>query len=256
MKTSKYNKNNSQSGVTLLMSILIVSGLVIIAASVSTLGLNEMRASRAFFYTEPAIGAAQSGAENALWAVKRAKTISTSCTNPTTQTITSSAKATFCKNIDVPAVFTVVANTPYVFYLFNPANENGDIDLLCATPEPSCLDPTYQTLNVTYISGSQPVTVTVTRLDETFVGSIPTLSSGTQNISNLQGSVGNDNRMKVTLSSTASVSVSVNTNIGLPSFPTLESTGCSGTTINQSTVNCNSTINDLYTRKLQVTVPQ
>ena len=253
---SKIQIPKSEAGVTLLLAVLLMSGLIIITVTVADLGISEFRLSRAYIFTEPAIGAAQSGTETALWALKRSNTttISSNCSSPSMGSVTGSiAKNSYCKNTSTDAIFNVEAGIPYVFYLFDAStstSRNVDIDL-------KGMSPTYQEMTVNYINGTTPVTVTVTRLDGTSVGFSNTpvsFSSGSETITGLDsGIAGADNRMQVRLEASRNLTVTINTNAGLPSFPTLDSTGCSGPQI--STSSCNS-LNDIYARRLQVTVPQ
>ena len=249
---------HKQSGVTLLMAVLMVATLSIIAITIAFLAVQDIRSSRAVFYTEPAIGAAQSGAENAIWTIKRSRGTLNNCPSTSSPSVgVSSGLSVYCKSYGT-ASFTLAAGTPYTFYLYDPKDINGDYDLKgCISCTPASTNPAgfpITSMTVTNRSTIYSVQVYLTRLNGTPLASQPVnvIPGATQTFNNLAGPVGADNRMKVVLQSSGNVLVDVNTDQGMPDFPTIDSTGCSGHNLPNS--NCSGT--DLYNRRLNVTVPQ
>ena len=211
-------------------------------------------------YTQPALGASQTGAENAIWALKRSRALP-DCSNTRTSISVANniAKGDYCEDNSVAVTLNVKEGTPYVFYLYDPDPQDGNPN------NPSLFDllnmePTYDTLTVNYLSGSAPTTsvsVRVERLDGTLVGNQLQLSASIPNglIGGLRGINDEDNRMRVTLtSSNGNATVDVLTEPGLPDISTLDAVGCAGPQISSSTVSCGDNA-DLYQRRLQVTVP-
>lgn len=233
-----------QSGVTLLIAVLIMSGLALISLSVATFAIQEIRASRAVTITEPAIAAAETAGEQGLWAIKRGVSL-TACPSQTAVTLGNGALVNSCKTYS-NAVFNLKANTPFVFYLYDPNNINGDVDLL-AYP--------YNQMTVTEQSGSLSVNIYLVRLDGTPVGAQPVVvaPNGIQTITIPAVSPGAEGRMKVTLQSTGDATVAVNTNQGLPNFPTVNAGGCASKTL---VTDCNNASQELFSRRINITVPQ
>jgi hypothetical protein len=150
-----------------------------------------------------------------------------------------------CKSYS-SATFRLKANTPYVFYLFDPNNVNGDIDLL-AYP--------YTSLTVIHQSGAFNIDTTIARLDGTAVGTQPvTVTPGSTQVINIPPVVtGSEGRMRVTLQSIGDATVNVNTNQGMPNFPTINAGGCASRT---SVTDCNSSSQELFNRRINITVPE
>ena len=236
--------SEKQAGVTLLISILVMSGLALASLAVATFAVQELRASRAVTIAEPAISAAESAGEQDLWAIKRGAAIAT-CPSQTTVNLGNGALVNSCKSY-TSANFNLKANTPFVFYLYDPNNINGDTDL-SGYP--------YTTLTVTHKSGTFQVDTYVVRLDGTPVGAQPvSVSPGSQQTINIPAvATGAEGRMQVTLQSSGDATVNVNTNQGMPGFPTVTANGCAAKT---TVSDCNSTSQELYSRKINVTVPQ
>ncbi len=239
--------SNNQDGVTLLLAILILAGLALVTLAIGSFAIQELRASRAVIISEPAIGAAESGAELGLWAIKRSGTLSTNCDNPTNPTTTNNTFINLCKSFD-HAVFDLKGGTPFSFYLYDPDNINTDVDLLGYS---------YSWINIAQIAGSYQVAVTVQRLDGATTGISPSSTTvspgGNEDILISPVAAGTEGRMKVTLTSSGNVTVDVNTDRGMPTFPTVDSTGCSSKT---AVTSCDSGSQEIYTRRINVTVPQ
>jgi hypothetical protein len=248
----------NQAGVTLLIAVLILAGLTLISLSIATFTIQELRASRAIILSEPAIGAAESASEAGIWAIKR-NTALIDCTSGTTSsTLTNNSAVSTCKSYGA-ATLEIKAGVALEFYLYDPNDPNGDIDLQgCGTcPEPST-NPAgfrYNTLTVTNQTGTNNVDVTVNRVDGTPVvltASVPPDRSP-HDFFMPDVTPGEEGRMLVRLESIVDATILVNTNQGMPNFPTIHSTGCSSKAAN---VDCSSTSQELFSRKIQVTVPQ
>lgn len=234
----------NQTGVTLLIAVLVMSGLALISLSVAAFAIQEIRASRAVTVTEPAIAAAETAGEQGLWAIKRGATLA-ACPSQTAVTLGSGALVNSCKTYS-NAVFDLKASTPLVFYLYDPNNVNGDIDLL-AYP--------YNQISFVYQTGPFSVNVNIVRLDGTPVGAQPVVVApgSVQTIVIPAVSAGAEGRMKVTMQSTGDATVAVNTNQGLPNFPTVNAGGCASKTL---VTDCNNTSQELFSRRINITVPQ
>lgn len=239
------NKNN-QSGVTLLIAVLIMSGLTLITVAVATLAVQELRASRAVTITEPGIAAAESGGELGLWAIKRVTSINT-CPTLDILVLSNGARVNTCKSYG-NATFNLAANVPFVFYLYDPNNINGDIDL-SGYP--------YTWMDVTSLSGTYQVSINVAHIDGSVNNISPASSSvspgNTQRTLISQVASGTEGRLKVTLQSIGNMTVAINTSQGMPGYPTVNAGGCSSKT---SISNCSSTSQEMFSRRINITVPQ
>lgn len=237
-------KNSKQEGVTLLIAVLVMSGIALISLAVAAFTIQEIRLSRAVTITEPAIAAAESAGEQGLWAIKRSSTLA-ACPSQTSYPLANGALVNSCKSYG-SAEFDLAANTARSLFLYDPNDINGDVDLL-GFP--------YTTLTVVHQSGQFNIDVYVVRLDGTAVGSQPvTVTPGSSQTINIpQVQQGYEGRMKVTLQSTGNAKVIVNTNQGMPDFPTVNAGGCASHT---AVVDCNSTTQELFSRRINITVPQ
>lgn len=236
----------------MLLSVLILATMALVSLAIGYFTIQEIRATRAIVLTEPAIDAAESGSEVAIWSLKR-NTFLVSCQTPTATSLGNGSFVSTCRSTD-GVTLNLAANKGFTFYLYDPNNINGDVDL-SGFP--------YNSLSVTHKSGGFSVSVALVRLDGSAVGGCPippsacaTASPGgvTQTITIPAVVSGSEGRMKVTLQSTADATVFVNTNQGMPGFPTINSTGCSA---KNSLSNCLGVNNqEVYTRKIDVLIPQ
>lgn len=247
-KFPKLRSAESQRGVTLLIAVMLVSTLSLIAITVAFLAIQTLRNSRAVTMSEPAIAAAISGSEEGVWNLKRK--IGLSGCNGASENLNSNnlwAARSYCL-VAQSVTINLVANQDYTFYLYDPIDPNGDIDLL-----PPKMDPTYDDLTVIPAAAGN-VSVTVNRVDGTLVGARSvTSNSSTPTITGLRGFSGADNRMIVTLNSATNIQVVVNTNAGMPTLPTVDSVGCA----QKGTPSANScTGAEAFTRRINVSVPQ
>jgi hypothetical protein len=235
---NKTNKTQAQSGVTLLLSVLVMSGLALVTLSLGVV------------LTEPAIAAAESAGEQGLWAIKRGAALS-SCPSAGSQALGNSLSV-LCKTYGA-ATFDLNANEPFVFYLYDPNNINSNT---CNTVSfnPCSGAQIYQTMTVDQANGTFQTDIDVDTVDGFNVTS-QSISPGSDVTINIPSSVSgsSDLRFKVTLVSTGDATVVVNTNQGMPTFPTVNATGCSSKT---AVADCNTSGQEIFSRKIQITVPQ
>jgi Tfp pilus assembly protein PilX len=237
---SKQKTSTSQDGVTLLISIMMLSGILVISVTVGYFAIQELRASRAYVLSEPAVAAAQSGAEKGIWYIKRTSEV-LNCANPNSTTLSNNTSVEICKTYQNVTV-QLQANTDYVFYLYNPNNINGDPDMS---------DFPINYLDVTHKSGAYLISVDIIRITGESVRTASVNPESSTRLDGLYPGGGQEARMKVTLRSAAKATVELNTNQGMPDFPVIDSSGCSGV----SGGNCSSST-EAYKRKINVTVPQ
>ena len=235
--------HKNQTGATLLLAILILAGLTLTILTVAALTVQEIRSSRAIAVTEPAISAAETAGEQGVWSIKRNTSLVNCTSGQTTQNLGTNTVVTSCKSY-ASATLTLKANIPLVFYLYDPNNVNGDIDLS---------EFPYTWLSATHRSGNFQIGVSISRINNgPFVGST-TVSPGASQTININGvQEDTEGRMQVTISSAGNATVDVNTNQGMPDFPTVDATGCSS---KSPVTSCSSNF-ESYTRRINVTVPQ
>jgi Tfp pilus assembly protein PilX len=230
----------------LLLAILVMASLTLITLAVGAFVIQESRASRAVALSEPTIAAADSGGEQGLWAIKRAATIST-CPSQSSQNLGAGTLINLCKSYDT-AVVSVKAGVPLPIYLYDPNNINGDVDL-SGYP--------YSSITVGYSGGTSLVTVNVTRLDGNTTGINPSSSSvspgGVSTINISPVAAGSEGRLQVVLSSIGDVTLNVNTDRGMPTYPTVKSIACGSRT---TVVSCNTAGQEIFIRQINVSVPQ
>jgi hypothetical protein len=248
-------QNSSEAGVTMLLAVLIMSGLTLIATTLAFLAVNQIRASRAALVTEPAYLAAKTGGEEALWKAKRSDDLSTlpDCsTTPTSQSISSSnSYNTYCKSFGAGTYDLTAANTssnPVTVLIYDPDDPNGNNSLLGMSPK-------YTTLTFTYKSGFSSQ-AQVARLD----GSSTGLSASSCNVSSASptcqinitdvSSSSDEGRILISLTASGAGSVDVNTNRGLPSNLNIASSACSARKI--TLTNCSSASQEIYNRKVEI----
>lgn len=235
-------KNSSEAGVTLLLSVFIMSAVSIITLTVGFFAIQELRASKSIVLSEPAIGAANTAAEAGLWQIHRQGTMPPNCTGvPDTEVLSGSQALKMNCMAYGSAVLSVAGGTPNSFYLYDPNNINGN------------LNPGYTSLTATYKSGTTTLTVTAQRLNGTVVGTMNVIPGSGPTQMTLPSNPGDDNRFKVILTSTGNLSVEMNTNLGMPDFPTLNAAGCM--TMTATPANCLGA-SESFQRRLDVLVPQ
>ncbi len=231
----------NQSGVTLLLAILVLAGLVLVAAAVSVFTVQEIRSSRATLLTEPAYSAAEAGTELGLWNLKREDpaTLKNCDSGPALQNLGNNniSKVVVCKSFRGQEF--IVGTSDTTFFLYDPDDVNGNVDLLSYP---------YTFLSVDN-NGAFSVQVDIFRIDDT-----PVLSGqvdpGFSELFNIPAvPPGSEGRLRVTLSAADFTSVFVDTNKGLPDNMAIISSGCSAKT---AIVSCNDLGKELFNRKIEV----
>ncbi|HEX9503920.1 MAG TPA: hypothetical protein VF974_06425 [Patescibacteria group bacterium] len=234
-------KNNSQEGVTLLLSIMIMSGLILIASTVSLLAIQQIRGSRAGLVSEPAFIAAKTGAEEGLWIAKRSNISNLpDCPASTARSVPSSNSfINYCKSFR-GGTYNITSGSPTTILLYDPNDPNGDTDLSGFR---------YNTLTVR-TTGSFAVNVNVSRIDGTFISAFQVTPGNSSAVNLPQASPGTEGRMQITLDAVSNTAAYVTTDKGLPTVLNIASTACSTRTT--VVTNCSSTDAELYTRKIEV----
>ncbi len=270
IKSFTHNRNRvnwrEQSGITLLLSVLILSGIFIVVTTVSILAVQEIRASRSSSLSEPAIVAAETSGEQGIWLLKRS-TFSTSCPASSatqidgTTSTSSTTRTTKCVTYD-KASFDVQPGTPVSFFLYDPADINGNLCMNADVPvgAPTCDGgKLFGNIVLRMMSGAFSANVDAVTLDGTYFNSfgLTLVPNGTLTIpipDPIPGSA--DERIVVTITATSPITVEATTSggviTGLPDYPTIDAEGCSSTT---AITNCNST-NEIFKRRVNITVPR
>ena len=254
------DQTSSEDGVTLLLSVFILAAISLISMAVGFFALQEIRASRAVLYSEPAITAAESGGEIGLWTVKRAVGTLSDCPDVDSYNIGNS-RIDLCKTYG-SATLDIQANTTQYIYLYDVNDINGNL----------CMNQTYTVgvhsgcgggalyTNLSFVrrSGTNNVTITAKDLAGNNVG-LPSYTLGTSPGSTVSINVpdpipaSNDERMVITLTSVSNATVEVNSSPrGLPDTATVSSAGCSS---NSPLTNC-SGVEEIFKRRIEITVPQ
>lgn len=232
----------SEKGVTMLLSVLIMSSLVLIATTVAFLAIQELRSSRAALVSEPALVAAKSGGEEGLWTVKRGNLSDLpDCSVSTTGQgfSASSSYLNYCKSFSGDTI--EVTTTPTSILLYNPNDPNGDTDLS---------DYPYSSLTIAS-TGSYAVSVNVSRIDGDFISSFMVNPGGTPVTVSLPAApTGSEGRMMITLQSNGPTMTDITTDRGLPTNLNIVSSGCSSRASSLST--CSVSSKEIFTRKIEV----
>ena len=238
----------NQRGVTLLLSILILSAMSLVAAAVSTFVVREIRSSRATLLTEPGYAAAEAGIQQGLWTLKRDDISAvTACkTNPPLVAYNAVSEVTYCKSFG-GGTFDITVQ-PIDILLYNPDDPNGDIDLLDGA------GVTYYNNVDVLNTGPVSIRVEILRLDDTPVASAliapgdPVVPFPIAAVA-----VGREGRLIVRLSTLGGAAVStafVDTNEGLPDIVSISSLGCN---TKLTTTSCAvDTGSEIFNRKIEV----
>ncbi|MBI2356256.1 MAG: hypothetical protein HYV13_03585 [Candidatus Doudnabacteria bacterium] len=240
---STFQIPNSQKGITLLFSVFVMSGVAIITITIGFFAVQELKASKSVVLAEPAIIAAETAGETGLWQIIRQDSMPPDCTNQNNPTeLLDSSRTLNMKCMSYgSATLEIKASVDGTFFLYDPNDLNGN------------KNPGYEWITVTYKSGGTSLTVRVERMDATLVSSTA-ISPGSQPVQiSLPTNPSDDNRFKVILSSAGNVTADVNTNLGMPDFPTLNAEGCAtgGTDVSSCLTTSNA-----FRRRLQILVPR
>lgn len=243
---ARYHTLSGEAGVTLLLSILVLSGIALASASVGYFAIQEIRSSRAVNLTEPAITAAESGAERGIWVLNTAQTLVNCQTSISSTLLSNGTVSESCKSYRVVR-FSLQASTTKNVYLWNPDDINGDISLL---------NYPYTSFVATNKGAAFTMTATITRLDGAAVGNVSIPPGATRTIPISPVAPGSEGRMRVALTTTGPGVIEVtsfNNSIerGIPGYPTVDAQGCSASVIIES---CNSN-QETFKRRVNITIP-
>jgi hypothetical protein len=255
----------AESGVTLLISILIMSGVVMITLVVSYLAVLEIRSSRGTVLTEPSLAAAQSAGEQALWQMKRYDADPQVCpagyTSLSGQTGNSRTLMQKCIRYE-PAILKLRAGQELSFFLYDPQNINTNLCMNVNFDQNPCTGlPLYDRIDFDYLNGSHSVNIEINTVDNVSIGSlILTSAFPSQSFSIPDPILGSqDERLKVTIQSVGDTTIRVNANSpanpslsGMPDYPTLDTEGCSA---NSNISSCNDP-GEIFKRRINITVPK
>jgi hypothetical protein len=131
LMASKTRLDNPQAGVTLIVAVMVLSIVSILSFSLGALVLREIKVSRQMAKSEPAIVAAEAGAETALfYRIRNLRGVGPSemfvgCSdiNPGTTGTIGSSSFEFCsKYYDNPYIFGTHGTHLEVVVLYNPEN--------------------------------------------------------------------------------------------------------------------------------------
>lgn len=248
----------SQEGVTLLLAVLIMSGIALITVTISFFVIQELKGARASILTEPAITAAETAGEQSVFEIKRG-TFTTDCNSASYTQMNGVSGGTTNTRIKrciafTPAVFELISpSTPLEFYLYDPADVNGN---LCMEASSCTGAQLFDAIVINHLIGSYNVNVNMVTLDGIPVANTTVSPGSTISIPiplDISGST--DERLKIKLTPTGIPStVQVSTTglyNGLPDFRTVDAEGCVGVT---NIANCNSNP-EIFKRRLNITVP-
>ncbi|MBI4049497.1 MAG: hypothetical protein HY395_01620 [Candidatus Doudnabacteria bacterium] len=233
--------NIKQAGVTMLFAVFVIASVSIISLTVGYFAIQEIRASRAVALSEPAIMAAETAGEEGLWLIKRSSGVA-NCSSGQQQEVLVDSKTVVSKCIEYDnAVVNVRFGKPFTFYLYDPNDINGN------------LNPGFENIVVTHVSGSVAASVIVQRIDGSNVSTTNVLSDSDPVTIDLPTSPLDDNRFKVTASSSGSITLDINTNLGMPDYPTLAAEGCAARSTDVGS--CGTDL-EAFKRRLNIIVPQ
>lgn len=246
--------HNRQAGVTLLLAVMIVSGISLISLTVAFLGIQEIRNSKSASLTGSAIGAADTGSEQGLWNAKRRNNVADCSGNVAFSDLGNNSASGVCKNYNAPITINLEANKEAELFLYDPNDINGDYDLrgceFCDPPLVNSAGFNITNIKVNRTSGPFQVDVNVYRINNAVAFKSGVANDNEASI-NFVNKPGDENRMRVTFSSQSAAVIVVSTNKGIPSMATIESTGCAAA---KNIENCNE--DNIVSRKLEVTLPE
>jgi hypothetical protein len=127
LNTNLYKEKNSEKGVTLLLTLLVMAAISTIIFATAGIAVNELRTSADVTKSEPSITGAQASAEDYLYAGIRGSSTLANCSNPATTNYSSGTVVTSCASLyqDNPYVFNLDSSENRYFYLYDPTNFNN-----------------------------------------------------------------------------------------------------------------------------------
>lgn len=237
----------NQKGVTLLLSILILSGLALVAAAVTAFTVQEIRSSRATELTEPGYAAAEAGIEQGLWDYKRndISAIAHCNTNPPLVAYNTVSDVRYCKSFGGGSFD--ITSTPIDILLYNPDDPNGDVDLLDQN------QVSYYSYVGVRNTGNISIQAQILRFDGTLIASDSSILPGDpeERFTIAAVSPSSEGRLIVRLSTVSGATTAfVDTNQGLPDVVNITSLGCN---TKSATTSCAANTDlELFNRKIEV----
>jgi hypothetical protein len=257
----------SEKGITLLLSVIIMTLILIVTLTVSSLAVQEIRASRSIFLSELAIAGARSAGEEGLWVLKRQGQFDNCDSNPPYTSLSSTdskVQIKRCKKFDSVLV-TLEANKPLAILLYDPLDPNGNLCMNESYTPGSYTgcggDAIVNRIDVFQNSGASPVSVTVQDFDLNNAWS-QTASAKTVGTNIVPADIdvpdpipgSSDERLTLILDpgvNEATVTITVTPN-GLPNFPTIDAEACAA---GKDITTCTDS-DDILKRRVNITVPQ
>lgn len=265
-----------ERGITLLLSILIMSGIFLISVTVSFFVIQEIRSSRASLLTEPAIVAADAGAEQGIWTVKRGDISTLPTCNPTTPSgtiLSQGIVAAKCLRYS-SVTLDLPASQPTVFYFYDPEDVNGNLCMYTTyTPGQYAGCGGYQIFqSVTMAFNKSSVNLSVDGetldgyalpgWDDLILVSNPSIPV-TLNVPSSINASSTDGRFTLRITPSEDITVTLDATgrdhalvvrNGLPDYPTVDAMGCASR--GSVGTDCTASGGDVYRRRLNVTVPR
>ena len=265
------NKKNREDGITLILTVIMVSGIAVITSTVAFFVVQEIRNARSSRLAEPAIVAAESAGEQGLFLIKQGASVpacgsSVQYTEPDGSSGPSDTLILKCISTQ-PATFTFTNSNPVTFFLYDPNDVNGNTcmedDAVCPSDGNGTGNQLFTQVIIDYVNGTNSLDVKIDTLDGvTYLPSATILpgNTGTYIIDrNIVGS--NDERLMVTLTPSATTSnpstVDVSTAglyTGLPDYQTIDASGCRSSTNNIT--NCDTASDEVFKRRINITLPR
>jgi type II secretory pathway pseudopilin PulG len=258
----------NQDGITLLLAIMVMSGIAAITVTVAFFVMQEVRAARSSALTEPAIVAAESAGEQGIYQIKRG-TFNTTCdtavyTQIDGRTTTGSVNTRIKKCIvNKPAVIDIKPSDPFETTLYDPNNVQGnkclEDDAVCPQSGGGTGRQLYSSVVVQHLSGGFDGRLTISTFDGlTYASNVVIPRNGTATVPIDRDILNStDERLLLTVTSpSGDITVQISTTgvyTGLPDYRTVDAEGCVGLT---NITSCETTTSEVFKRRLNITLPR
>jgi hypothetical protein len=265
-----FKKNSKQDGITLILTVMMVSGIAVITSTVAFFVVQEIRNSRTSRLSEPAIIAAETAGEQGIYLFKHGSPIpncgSANYTG-TDGTSTASADTLLKKCIaSQPVSFSFNNSQPLTLFLYDPINVNGNTcledDAVCPADGNGSGNQLYSQFILDYRSGTNNIEVDIVTLDGVAYVADDLVGPGTLQTYNIDRNIlgSNDERLMITLtpsaSSTEPSTVQISTAglwTGLPDYQTVDASGCRSP---NSITDCDTGSSEVTKRRINITLPR
>lgn len=256
-KFLKMEPVDREAGVTLLLTVLIISSMVLISLTVAGLVVQELRASRSSLLTEPAIKAAETAGEQGLYAYKQTGDIPDLCaSNAFTTTVTGACTSTnlrIKKSVEyAPALITLEPGEVREIFIYDPDLPNDNPTMLRSGA------PIYTHVIIEHISGlfDSRFNVEIKSFDDVEIAEEEIRAGDKETFSIYPIYSAADKRVSIKITpgdSRATIRIStLGIYEGLPSYPVIRAEGCRA---QQNIANCNVDGTEVFRRRLDITVP-